>query len=599
VSDRINEAITALRSASEITSAHDALKKLGGLIEDLTLEGGQVDELAGELHDVEAKVTELQAALNGAKADLDSFKDEHGFFRRAFGSNRRDWVKLRKLVKSRAKDLARGRALEIGLTLMLDDSGGAGARPTGLRAAEWRERVEAATAEGPEGLAKVLLALRDESKSDSELVGRLQGALSTHGRAMRRSKLRKLVRAMNKGLGRAADDVDLQEALYNDALITLRTLVEAEIRMHEQRFVEETTAAEWLADVTPLLDEMVVAVEAGQKASDALELALPVEAQANQQLEDNEAKLAELNDRLSALSQGGGGGGGGGSSVPPGMLLDRTRLRTDLFAGRFGASLGSLDLSSSAFSAASVSRVSVARAASHSVGTGSGSSSSTPAAATPSAGASALASSAVLRNFQPSLEMMSGIRPLRPITVPPVVGVPPRPRPPIRPTPPADPNAAAKKTLEAEITTVKEQLVARRGAASRASADVQRTRHALGRALATLDHNIAAFHTYLATWPELSTMPVAVIQGLPVLDLGSGVGLAGPEGGLLPGTIGLAKVGTGEHMAALEEFFVSLLAEARAMAGIVSEEFEALTDSTDGVIQERMETLLGGSTEPI
>ena len=228
MSERITEAIAALRSASEISSAQDALKALSGLVEGLTLEDAQVGELQGELAEVDANVEELQLALNLAKADLDKFKESHRFFSRAFGSERREWRKLRKAIKERAAALARGQALEISLTLLLDQAAGAEGRPTGLRAAEWRTRIETATGEGAEALGAVLVALRDESKNDEKLIGGLQEALATHTRAMKRAKLRKLVRMMRKGLGGVADDIQLQEALFNDALTTLRTLVEAE-----------------------------------------------------------------------------------------------------------------------------------------------------------------------------------------------------------------------------------------------------------------------------------------------------------------------------------------------------------------------------------
>ena len=243
MSERITEAIAALRSASEISSAQDALKALSGLVEGLTLEDAQVGELQGELAEVDANVEELQLALNLAKADLDKFKESHRFFSRAFGSERREWRKLRKAIKERAAALARGQALEISLTLLLDQAAGAEGRPTGLRAAEWRTRIETATGEGAEALGAVLVALRDESKNDEKLIGGLQEALATHTRAMKRAKLRKLVRMMRKGLGGVADDIQLQEALFNDALTTLRTLVEAEATAGEVRFAEETMAA--------------------------------------------------------------------------------------------------------------------------------------------------------------------------------------------------------------------------------------------------------------------------------------------------------------------------------------------------------------------
>ncbi|MCA9654014.1 MAG: hypothetical protein KC501_29095 [Myxococcales bacterium] len=601
MSDRISEAINALRTAAEISSAHDALEALSKLVEGLTLEQPQVNELQGELAEVDHKVEELQLALNVAKADLDKYKEEHGFFDRAFGPERREWSKLRKEIQARAAELAQGQALKISLTLMLDQAASAEGRPTGLKAAEWRTRIEEATAQGAGALAAVLLALREESKSDAQLVGRMQEALDVHGKLMKKAKLRKLVRMMSKTLGGAANDIDLQEALYNDALVTLRTLVEAELASGEQFFLDQTKAAEWLADVTPRLDVIVDALGKAQEASDAVEVAIPAEEQAKRQVEQSEERLAELEDDLDELLHP--------SPNPrprpprprppfplgPGVLLPRAHtMASPAFTGRVGAPIGAAGLRMPVAAPSVASRVMA-----HSINTptaSSGSASAPAPAATPAAAVApvaAVASSPVIINLRPGLEGIAGLRPIpRPVPTPIPVPTP-------TPTPRPDPTAEKKARLEAEIATVKEQLVGRRGALARASADLERKRHGLGRAIAALDRAIAEFHAYLKSWPSPVTMPEPIVPGLPKLDLGSDVGLAGPDGGLLPATVHVAEVGGVQHMVALEELFTSVLAEARATGELVAKELGILTSKTEDAVQARMAALLHGETTPI
>lgn len=592
MSDRITSAINALRAASEINSAHDALKELSALVEGITLDEGQVSELQGELAEVDHNVEELQLALNVAKADFEKFKEEHGFFDRAFGPERRQWSKLRKAIKARAEELAKGQALEISLTLLLDQAASAEGRPTGLRAAEWRERIEAATAEGSAALAAVLIALRDESKSDERLVGTMQEALDAHGKLMKKAKLRKLVRMMNRAVGGAAEDVDLQIALYNDALVTLRTLVEAELVSGEQLFLDQTVAAEWLADVTPRLDAMVEALEKVQAASDAVEIAIPAEEQARRQVEQSEERLAELKDELEALVRPRPHHPRPHRPprpiIPPGLLnhgvlLGRAHGRiSPAFTGRVGAPLAAASLRTSAVT--SVGSSSVLR---HAINTPPASGSSTPSSARPPSAppiqpVAPVASSPVIAGLRPGLETLAHPHPRPPIPVPTPV-----------PTPRPDPNAEKKQRLEAEIATVNEQLTGRRGALARATGDLERKRHELGRAIGALDRGIADFHVYLGTWPAPVTMPEAIVPALPEVDFGNGVGLAGPSGGLLPATAGLAEVGGVEHMVAVEELVTSLLAEARAIGEIVSRELDTLTSSTESAVEARMVALLG------
>lgn len=630
MSDRLIEAINALRAASEITSAHDALKTLITLSEDLQLDQPQVTELQAELQETDAKVEELQLALNTAKADFEKFKEEHGFFDRAFGPERRQWSKLRKLIKERAQELAQGQALEISLTLLLDQAAGAEGRPTGLRAAEWRTRIEAATAEGTGALAAVLLELREESKSDARLVGTLQDALDTHGKLMKKAKLRKLVKMMSRGLGGAAEDVDLQEALYNDALITLRTMVEAELASGEQFFLDQTIAAEWLADVTPRLDAMVGTLEKVQATSDAVEVAIPAEEQAKRQVDQSEERLAELKDELDALSRPPGHNRPNRPHRPPrpnippgllnrGVLTPRAHIRAaDVLRARVGAPLPG------AFAARVGNSPGVTRNLAGLINpAGSGSSSGTSTPSAPAASGSSgggvtlnaaaanfrpvnvIANSPTIINMRPGLHDIA-VGPLRPR--PPVGTTPPRPRPPQGTTPPRprpeadpppDPNAEKKKRLEAEIATVKEQLTGRRGALARASADLQRKRHELGRAISALDRTIADFHGYLGTWPMPVTMPEAIVPPLPEIDFGDGVGVAGPDGGLLPATVQIAEMGGVEHMVALEELITALMGEARAIGEVVSRELDALTTATENAVEGRMAQLLDGDTQPV
>ena len=295
MSGDIQTTIDQFRSAGDLKEAQEALQRLDRLLEDLTLDEEHSEALLDELQEVGDWIRTLKEGANAASANLEKFRDETGFFARAVGEGRREHKELKEILEGRRGELGRGHALEASLTLLIDESAeDPSDRPGGLRAAEWKTRVEEAAGVGSDELGAVLRALRDESVGDEELYGRLKEALRDHASEIRDEGLGKLLRRLRKQVREGARDVDLQEALYDDGLVTLRALVIRELGDGDPQFGERERLIEWLDAAVVVVEGVVKGIKAGEAWTGKLISAIAASEVADRELGAAKARVSRL-----------------------------------------------------------------------------------------------------------------------------------------------------------------------------------------------------------------------------------------------------------------------------------------------------------------
>jgi len=295
----IEETLDTLSASTDLTHTQETLTELGRLLDGLTLSSDQVATLKEQMERVSQRIEELQVDLNAARSDLETFREEHGFFARVFGAQRAERKRLREVLENRERSLARGHGVEIDLAMLVDERAkNSEDRATGLRASEWKERLEEASQGDSVDLAKVLQALHQEAEDDDELVGRLQEALRTHASNLRQDGLRKLVKRLKRSLSTSARDVELQEALFDSGLVALRSKADGELRNADWEYRERATAADWLDEVSTRLDALADGASRADAAAEKLASGLDGEKLAAKQVEEANQQVQKLKKQL-------------------------------------------------------------------------------------------------------------------------------------------------------------------------------------------------------------------------------------------------------------------------------------------------------------